>query len=93
MIRIALKGLQIVSILTAALALSIGPGGTTQLDYKGAESITDQVWNLEFTLRSMGEQNFSVRPPFPNYTYVGKWATYSTQEVLVSAAGECGAIV
>ncbi len=92
MIRITLKGLKIVSILIAALALSIGPARTTQLDYKGSESITNQEWKLEFNLLSMGEDSFSVRLPFPNYTYVGKWATYSTQEVLVSAAGECGAI-
>ena len=40
----------------------------------------------------MGEETFSVRLPFPDYTYKGKWATYSTYEVSVTAAGECGLI-
>ncbi len=92
MIRITLRGLKTISILIAVLAFSIDPGGTTQLDYKGAKNITAQEWRLEFTLRSMGEDDFSVRLPFPNYSYVGKWASYSTNEVSVYAVGECGPI-
>jgi hypothetical protein len=93
MIRVTLRGLKIISILIAALALSIGPGGTTELDYTGAENIIDQEWKLEFTLLSMGEETFSVRLPFPDYTYKGKWATYSTHKDSVYAVGECGPIL
>ena len=86
-------GLQAVSVLIVLLVLWYQPGGTTQLDYKGSEQITSQVWSIEFTIPSMGEESFSVRLPFPNYTYAGRWATYSTSEVTAGATGECGPIL
>ena len=85
-------GLKIASVLIAALVLLIGPAEATQFDFKGSETIARQVWSLEFTIQSMGEDDFSVRLPFPDYTYVGRWATYSTYEVTAGAVGECGPI-
>ena len=86
-------GAVIVLALLLAPALPLGRGEAVQFDYRGSENIGSQEWSLEFTLRSMGEDNFSVRLPFPDYTYVGKWASYGTHEVSVSAVGECGPIL
>jgi len=93
MIRTIPGGLKAASVLIAALALWLEPTEATQLDYKDSERIASQVWSIEFTMQSMGEESFSVRLPFPDYTYVGKWATYSTNSISVGAVGECGPIL
>lgn len=93
MTRTIPRGLKIASVLIAALVLSIELAEATQLDYKDSENISSQVWSIEFTLRSMGEESFSVRLPFPDYTYAGRWATYSTYEVSAGAIGVCGPIL
>ncbi len=70
--------------------LATSAGNAIQLDYTGSERIYMNEWELQFVLRSMGEDNFSVRLPFPNYTYIGRWDTYSTHEVSAIAVGMCG---
>lgn len=80
----------LVATLIVIFASSVG--NTTQLDYKGSERISRQEWQMQFVLRSMGEDNYSVRLPFPDYTYIGRWDSYLTHEVSVSAVGLCGPI-
>jgi len=79
----------------AALILfsAAAPSSADQLDYRGSERIENQVWKLEFTICSDGQEDFSIRLPYPDYTYNGEWADYSTKAIDISAVGDCGPVL
>ena len=84
-----------VGVITVCLLLFLFVGGSvdaTQLDYTGEERITSQQWSIEFTIPASSEDYTFIRLPYPDYTYAGRWATYSTESVSVAAIGECGPI-
>ena len=82
------------TLLTVLIVLFInGPALTSQFDYEDSERIDYQEWTMEFTICSEGLDDFSIRLPFPNYTYKGEWAEYTTDQITVHAVGECGPII
>jgi len=92
MSRSGIAGRILISACLAALLYPAGPAGATQLDYTGEERITSQQWSIEFTIPAADEGSTCIRLPYPDYTCRGRWATYSTESVDVSAVGECGPI-
>jgi len=87
----AAKGITFLLVLIIYLS-PIDTAGI-QLDYRGSENITSQTWQIELTIPSMGEDRFSMRLPFPNYSYIGRWASYTTHEISAGAIGLCGPIL
>jgi hypothetical protein len=61
-----------------------------QIDYTGDDRIIGQTWRLEFTVPPMSEDSFCVRLPYPDYTMVGRWATYSTDSLDIVVDSEYG---
>lgn len=53
----------------------------TQLDYTGDDRIISQTWRLAFTVPPGWEDTFCVRMPYPDYSMVGRWATYTTDSL------------
>lgn len=84
---------EITLLLVSIIYLSPIETAGIQLDYLGSENITSQTWRIEFTIPAMGEDRFNVRLPFPNYSYIGRWASYTTHEVSAGAIGLCGPIL
>jgi hypothetical protein len=68
-------------------------GWSQQEDYRGNVQISGQVWKMEFMVCSDNQETFSIRLPYPNYTYNGEWADYSTKAINIVAEGECGPIL
>jgi len=57
------------------------PCSATQKDYTGNDEILNQVWEIDLTIDPMGNDSFSVRFPYPNYTWNGRWDRYSTKDI------------
>lgn len=60
----------------------------TQKDYTGHDEILNQVWELELTINPMGSDSFCVRFPYPDYTWVGRWDRYQTEDIDISISYE-----
>lgn len=57
------------------------PCSATQRDYTGTDEISNQVWTIDLTIDPMGNDSFSVRFPYPDYTWNGRWDRYSTKNI------------
>jgi hypothetical protein len=82
-------GILIICLLIIALGHT--PGLATQKDYTGNDKVSNQVWKVDLTIDPMGNDSFSIRFPYPNYTWAGRWDTYETKginiEVLCDVPG------
>jgi hypothetical protein len=75
----------IIAIMPVVWVIIItSPVSARQLDYTGDDRSTGQTWRQELWIPTAGLDSFSVRLLYPNYTMVGRWASYRTDEIEIT---------